>query len=104
MPSGSPEFDESLRQVVERSEEVLGTQGRLRGLLRATQLVTGDLELAAMLRRIVEAARELIGARYAALGVLAPAGGLAEFVNTGLPAGAAETIGHHPRARACWAR
>jgi signal transduction histidine kinase len=99
LSSGSPEFEELLRQVVARSEEVLGTQGRLRGLLRATQLVTGELELAAMLRRIVEAARELIGARYAALGVLAPAGGLAEFVNTGLPAGAAETIGHLPEGK-----
>ena len=65
----------------------MATQGRLRGLLRASQMVTRDLALPAVLRRIVEAARELVGARYAALGVISPTGGLAEFVHTGMPRG-----------------
>jgi len=47
----------------------------MRGLLRATQLITGDLALDVLLRRIVRAAQELIGARYAALGVIGPEGG-----------------------------
>ncbi len=58
------------------------TQGRLRGLLRANQMVTGGLALPTVLRRVVEAARELVGTRYAALGVLAPGGGLAEAGHT----------------------
>ena len=37
-----------------------------------------------VLHRIADAARELVGARYAALGVLAPDGGLAEFVHVGM--------------------
>ena len=72
------ELDQLLAQLVERAQEVMATQGRLRGLLRATQTVTSGLSLPVVLRRIAEAARELAGARYAALGVLAPEGGLAE--------------------------
>ena len=82
------ELDQLLGQLVERAQEVMATQGRLRGLLRANQIVTSDLSLPVVLRRIVEAARELVGARYAALGVLAPEGGLAEFVHVGMADGA----------------
>ncbi|GAA5134646.1 sensor histidine kinase [Pseudonocardia adelaidensis] len=93
------ELDQLLGQLVERAQEVMATQGRLRGLLRANQLVIGDLDLPAVLRRIVEAARELIGARYAALGVIAAAGGLAEFVHTGIPEDGVERIGHLPQGK-----
>ena len=78
---------------------MLGTQGRLRGLLRATQVVTGDLALPVVLQPIVEAARDLVGARYAALGVIAPDGGLAEFVHVGMPDEAVEAIGHLPQGK-----
>lgn len=78
------ELDELLVQLVERAQEVLGTQGRLRGLLAATQAITTDLSLPDMLRRIVEAARDLVDAKYVALGVLAREGGLAEFVHVGM--------------------
>ena len=70
------ELDQLLAQLVERAHEVMATQGRLRGLLRASQMVTRDLTLPAVLRRIVEAARDLVGARYAALGVISPTGPL----------------------------
>jgi signal transduction histidine kinase len=93
------ELDQLLGQLVARAQEVMATQGRLRGLLRANQLVIGGLDLPAVLRRIVEAARELVGARYAALGVIAPAGGLAEFVHAGMPEGAVERIGHLPQGK-----
>ena len=65
------ELDALLGQLVERAHEVLSTQGRLRGLLRANQMIIGDLALPVLLRRIVEAARDLVGARYVALGVIA---------------------------------
>src|ERR1700755_3146779 len=39
------ELDQLLSQLVERAEEVMATQGRLRGLLRANQLIIGDLGL-----------------------------------------------------------
>ena len=90
------ELDQLLAQLVERAQEVLATQGRLRGLLRANHMITGGLALPEVLHRIVEAARELAGARYAALGVLAPDGGLAEFVHVGFPPPLVDRIGHLP--------
>src|SRR3954454_24629643 len=93
------ELDQLLGQLVERAQEVMATQGRLRGLLRATQTVTSGLSLPVVLRRIAEAARELAGARYAALGVLAPEGGLAEFVHVGLNDELATQIGHLPEGK-----
>ncbi|WP_260334172.1 sensor histidine kinase [Streptomyces beigongshangae] len=69
--------------------------------------VGDDLELRATLQRIVENAAALTGARYAALGVLAPGdggdgcdgGGLAEFCTTGLPEAEQARIGHPPSGR-----
>jgi signal transduction histidine kinase len=93
------ELDQLLAQLVDRAHEVMAAQGRLRGLLRASQMVTRDLALPAVLRRIAEAARELVGARYAALGVISPAGGLIEFVHSGMPPEAVERIGHLPQGK-----
>jgi len=93
------ELDQLLGQLVERAQEVMATQGRLRGLLRANQVVIGDLALPVLLRRIADAARELVGARYAALGVISPAGGLAEFVHVGMPAETVTRIGHLPQGK-----
>ncbi|WP_051570544.1 GAF domain-containing protein [Cryptosporangium arvum] len=90
------ELDQLLAQLIERATEVMGAQGRLRGLLRANQLIVTDLALPAVLRHVVEAARELLDARYAALGVLTPAGGLVEFVHVGMPADTVTTIGDLP--------
>jgi signal transduction histidine kinase len=93
------ELDQLLAQLVDRAHEVMAAQGRLRGLLRASQMVTRDLALPVVLRRIVEAARELVGARYAALGVISPTGGLAEFVHSGMPPEAVERIGRLPEGK-----
>jgi hypothetical protein len=55
-----------------------------------------------VLRRIVEAACDLLGARYGALGVIAPDGsGLEEFIHVGLDDDAAARIESLPRGRAC---
>jgi signal transduction histidine kinase len=93
------ELDQLLAQLVDRAHEVMAAQGRLRGLLRASQMVTRDLALPVVLRRIVEAARELVGARYAALGVISPTGGLVDFVHSGMPPEAVERIGHLPEGK-----
>jgi GAF domain-containing protein len=93
------ELDEMLGQLVSRAQEVLATQGRLRGLLHANQMIIGDLELPAVLRHILDAARELVGARYAALGIIDPAGGLAQFVHSGMDAAQVAAIGPLPRGK-----
>jgi GAF domain-containing protein len=93
------ELDQLLAQLVERAREVMGTQGRLRGLLRASQMVTGDLALPTLLRRIVEAGRELLGARYAALGVIGPDGQLAEFIHVGMDDETVARVGRLPEGK-----
>ncbi len=93
------ELDQLLGQLVDRANEVMATQGRLRGLLRAIQLIIGDLDLPTVLRHIAEAARDLVGARYAAIGVIAPDGHLAQFVHTGMPDETVDRIGHLPQGK-----
>ena len=68
----------------------------LRELLAANQTIISDLELPVVLRRIVQAACELVHARYGALGVLAPDGGLAEFVHVGMDEQTVARIGPVP--------
>ncbi len=70
---------------------------RLTGLLDAVVAVGSDLELTIVLRRIVEAACELVEARYGALGVLGPAGEeLVEFVTHGVTEEERAAIGAAP--------
>ncbi|MBL7499467.1 GAF domain-containing sensor histidine kinase [Frankia sp. CNm7] len=90
------ELDELLTQLVDRAQDVLATQGRLRGLLRANRMVTADLRLPTLLRLVVEAACDLLDARYGALGVVAPDRTLEEFVHVGMDPADVERIGHLP--------
>jgi len=93
------ELDQLLVQLVDRADDVLATQGRLRGLLRANALVAGELSLPVVLRQIVAAARDLVGARYAALGVLGRDGELEQFVHAGMDEELVARIGDLPRGR-----
>jgi transcriptional regulator with GAF, ATPase, and Fis domain len=93
---GRLELDELLAQLVERAQDVMATQGRLRGLLRANRMVTTDLRLPTLLRQVVEAGCELLDARYGALGVVAPDRTLEEFVHVGMDPADVERIGHLP--------
>lgn len=72
---------------------------RLRGLLAANRSVVSELALPGVLRRIVEAARAIAGARYAALGVIGPDGTLEQFIHAGMDDGTVERIGHLPTGR-----
>jgi signal transduction histidine kinase len=56
-------------------------------------------DLAKVLSRTIETAREITGARYGALGVVGEHGTLKEFVYTGIDAKTAEAIGHPPVGR-----
>ncbi|WP_430644794.1 GAF domain-containing protein [Agromyces sp. GXS1127] len=93
------ELDRALTDLVERAGEVMRTQGRLRALLDATRSIVGEIELADVLRSIVTSAVELVDAQYGALGVLAPQGGLEEFVHVGMPDDTVQRIGHLPEGR-----
>jgi signal transduction histidine kinase len=73
---------------------------KLRRLMAAVLMITADVELTDLLRHLVEEARVLAGARYAALGVLNPARtGLEQFITVGLTEGEEAQIGARPTGR-----
>ena len=63
-------LDELLKEVQDRLTEIVKTRDRLQGLLDAVIAVGAGLELDSTLQRIVQAAVQLVDARYGALGVL----------------------------------
>jgi signal transduction histidine kinase len=73
---------------------------RFRALFEAGIAVSSELSLDAVLQKIVEASASLTGARYAALGVIDPAGtGLERFVTTGIGTELHAAIGELPHGR-----
>jgi GAF domain-containing protein len=71
----------------------------LRGLLSASQLVTGELDLEELLRHIVDSAVTLVDAKYGALGVIDSEGRLERFIHVGMPAELVDRIGPLPEGR-----
>jgi signal transduction histidine kinase len=82
------------------SPEALGQEERLRRLLEVGRGLVSEFELEVVLERVLEAARELTGARYAALGVLdEPGQELERFITSGIEEDAQRAIGELPRGR-----
>jgi signal transduction histidine kinase len=74
------------------------TQERLERLVITTSALIGEVSLEGVLKHVVEAAAELIGAHYAAIGVLAPDGSLLEsFTTYGVDDELRARIGDPPR-------
>lgn len=71
-------------------------ESRLHALLDATRAVVEQLDLGEVLQRITQAAVDLVGSRYGALGVISPEGGLEQFVQVGMSADEVQAIGHLP--------
>lgn len=92
-------IDQLLGELASRVDEVVLDRERLRALLDAVISIGSDLELAAILDRIVAAACKLVDARYGALGVLDDAGGLADFRTQGLSEAEIIALGDPPTGR-----
>lgn len=74
------------------------SHARLEELVGVGLLLTSELSLDGVLQRVVEMALRLIGARYAAVGVLAPDGRLLEaFITAGMTDEERERIGPLPK-------
>lgn len=73
------------------------TPDRIAGLVEGAASVAGQVELAGILRSTVEFAKEITGARFAALGVIGEHGGLAEFITVGIDDDTARSIGEPPK-------
>src|SRR2546422_6349956 len=82
------------------ARESARVRDRFQRLLDAGLAISSQRALAAVLQQVVDSARDVVGARYAALGVLNKAGdGLAEFVTSGLTEAERAQIGDLPRGR-----
>lgn len=83
MPNPMPEADDLGRRL-----DVIG---------RATVAIAAERSLPSLLQRIVDAAREVTGAQYGALGVAGDHGDLVEFITSGLSDEDRARIGPLPR-------
>src|SRR6185437_2447171 len=89
-------LDELLAELQTRLDAVRGTRDRMHGLLEAVVAIGSGLELEAMLRRVVEAAVDLVEAKYGALGVIGEDQRLIEFIPVGLDTAEISKIHHWP--------
>ena len=86
--------------TVEVDDRERGTVAGVLGVLDVARGVLADLDLDVVLERVIEAARDLTGARYAALGVLDRSrSGLERFITVGIDAATHQSIGALPRGR-----
>jgi len=75
-------------------------EARLRRLIEVGRSLVSQLDLEAVLRRVLEAARDLTGARYAALGILDPRRErLERFIALGVDEATRKRIGRPPEGR-----
>ena len=74
-------------------------QRQTAGLVEAGLALASELDLDALLQRIADLAREVLGARYGAVGVVGDDGLLLRFVYSGIDADTAERIGDLPHGR-----
>ena len=88
---------ELLVEVETGMQDIVGsTRDRMDALLDAVLSVSSGLDLDDTLRRIVQAAMDLVDARYGALGVLDQNGMLSRFVPVGIDDATRELIGPLP--------
>jgi signal transduction histidine kinase len=69
---------------------------QLETLDEATRAIAGLLEIDRALQLIVDRVRDLVGARYAALGIVSPGGGIERFITSGISAAQRAAIGPPP--------
>ena len=100
LDAGSPKTGRRLREALDTlAEQGVDDPVLLRELLEAVLVVGQGVELDRALQRIVEVAGGLVDAKYGALGVRGPDGGLSEFVYTGITDAQRATMGHLPVGR-----
>lgn len=91
------DLDDLLGELRDRAGEVRRVHDRLSALLDAVVAVSSDLDLPAVLERIVSTACLLVGARYGAMGVLGADGRLVEFVTEGIDEELRRRLGPPPQ-------
>ncbi|MEV6715422.1 GAF domain-containing protein [Lentzea sp. NPDC051208] len=96
---GGLRLDDLLDEMRDRLAEIGSTRDKMQSLLDAVLAVGAGLELDSTLQRIVQAAVELVGARYGALGVLGSRHNLSQFVYVGIDPETRAHMGHLPEGK-----
>jgi signal transduction histidine kinase len=82
------------------ADTIGGSEARLERLVEVGTLLTSELSLEGVLQRVADIARELLNARFGAIGVLSEDGRtLASFTTSGISAAEARQIGDPPQGR-----
>ena len=85
------------RSLSEAEAEVARASARLAALDEATRAIAGELDLDRVLQLMVDRVRELVEARYAAVGIGDARGRIERFITSGMSADERERIGPLPR-------
>jgi signal transduction histidine kinase len=93
------EFESALTHFIERAQEMMISQSRMRDLIRINNELTSNLDLHNVLRRIVEIGKELLNARYAAMGVIGDERRLEQFIHVGMAPEVYQQIDHLPEGK-----
>ena len=92
-------LDDLLSELQGRLDAVRSTRDGVHALLDAVVSIGRELDLETVLRRIIEAAIQLVDARYGALGVIGDDGQLAQFVPVGVTEDEIAAIEEWPHGR-----
>jgi signal transduction histidine kinase len=71
-------------------------EAAIESLDRATRAIAGELDIDRVLQLIVDSVRDLVHARYAAVGIIDPAGRIERFITSGISAEERAAIGPLP--------
>ena len=85
-----------LSRMHEQLDELVADRQQMAQLLQVAIEIGSDLELDAILHRIVAAAIGMTGARYGAIGVWGSDGFLSSFVHSGMESDTVRLVGHLP--------
>ena len=95
---GPVPIERTMARLLDRAGQVT-TARATRRLLSANRAIVGELSLPIVLERIVEVARDLVRARYGAIGVIGPDGRFEQFVHLGMDADTVAAIGDLPEGK-----
>jgi serine phosphatase RsbU (regulator of sigma subunit)/anti-sigma regulatory factor (Ser/Thr protein kinase)/transcriptional regulator with GAF, ATPase, and Fis domain len=87
---------ELVSRMHEQLDDLVAARDQMEQLVQVIVEIGSDLNLDVTLQRIVNAAMELTGARYGALGIRAPDGTMASFVRAGIDDETARRLGDLP--------
>lgn len=90
---------EGMAAIAEQQRQRVEVASQFELMSSAIIAITGELSLKNVLNRIVDLARSVAGARYAALGVPGPDGTLHSFITSGITPEQHEAIGELPSGR-----